>query len=134
MRRRSAFTLVELLVTMALIIFIMAILSEAFVVGLQTFRDLKAIGDMNERLRAGVLVIKGDLQADHFTGKQRLSDPNFWAAGAPREGFLRIYTNPLTTTVQPYGTRPSQLPIWNGTGARPADFVEGFDGDIFPPN
>jgi type II secretory pathway pseudopilin PulG len=116
MRRRSAFTLVELLVTMALIIFIMALLSEAFVVGLQTFRDLKAIGDMDDRLRAATSQIRDDLQADHFGGKGRLSDPNFWAAGPPNQGFLRIYapTTPAAWTFQP---------------PRPASFLEGVDGD-----
>src|SRR5262245_61577955 len=51
MRRRSGFTIVELLVAMALILFIMAILSEAFVAGLKSVRDLKAVADMAERLR-----------------------------------------------------------------------------------
>ena len=52
MKRRSAFTIVELLVALALIMFIMAILSEAFVAGLTTFRNLKAVADMAERLRS----------------------------------------------------------------------------------
>jgi hypothetical protein len=115
MRRRSAFTLVELLVSMALIIFIMALLSEAFVIGLQTFRDLKAIGDMDERLRAGTNEILSDLQADHFEGKRRLGDPNFWASGAPTQGFFRIYA---PTTPMPFvaiGVAPS--------------YIEGADGD-----
>src|SRR5262249_41037863 len=50
-QRRSGFTLVELLVAMALTLFIMVILSQAFIAGVQTFADLKAIGDMNNRLR-----------------------------------------------------------------------------------
>src|SRR6266852_3289641 len=114
MRRRSAFTLVELLVSMALIVFIMALLSEAFVVGMQTFRDLKAIGDMDERLRAAAQQLRNDLQADHFEGKRRLGDPNFWAAGLPREGFVRIYT-------------PTSPAAW--TGVWQPSFVEAVDGD-----
>ena len=39
--RRSAFTLVEMLVATALVMFIMLILSEAFVAGLEAFRTLK---------------------------------------------------------------------------------------------
>jgi hypothetical protein len=74
-----------------LIVFMMAILSEAFVVGLETFRQLKAIGDMNERLGAATTQLKIDLQADHFESKRRLGDPSFWAAGSPREGFFQVY-------------------------------------------
>ena len=46
MRRRQGFTIVELLVAMALIVLIMSIISEAFVEGLGTFRELKGIGDL----------------------------------------------------------------------------------------
>src|SRR5262245_29548405 len=91
MRRRSGFTIVELLVAMALIIFIMAILAEAFSAGLGTFRRLKAIGDMNERLRIASSIIRRSLAADHFEGKKRLSDRDFWKDGPPREGFFRLY-------------------------------------------
>src|SRR5438874_1473614 len=54
MRRRQlrgAFTLVELLVAMALILFIVSILSAAFTVATNSFRELKASGDMAGRLR-----------------------------------------------------------------------------------
>jgi hypothetical protein len=89
---RGAFTLVEMLVATALVMFIMLILSEAFVAGLEAFRTLKGIGDMEERLRAAALVLRTDLQADHFEPARRLSDPNFWKQvnPNPREGFLRI--------------------------------------------
>ena len=40
-RRRPGFTLVELLVAMALILFIMVILTEAFSAGLETFRRIR---------------------------------------------------------------------------------------------
>jgi prepilin-type N-terminal cleavage/methylation domain-containing protein len=60
--KRRGLTLNELLVAMALIVLIMAIVSEAFVEGTTTFRNLKAIGDMAERLRGSELV---DLLA-HF--------------------------------------------------------------------
>lgn len=51
---RRGFTLIELLYAMALIVFVMAILSQAFVAGLESFRRLKGIGDLNEGLRADV--------------------------------------------------------------------------------
>src|SRR5258708_6958710 len=56
---RRGFTLVEMLVSMALILFIMAILSEAFVASTKTFRDLKALGDMAAKLR-------GNTRSDFF--------------------------------------------------------------------
>jgi type II secretory pathway pseudopilin PulG len=117
MRRRQAFTLVEMLVAMALIIFIMTILSEAFVQGLETFRQLKAIGDMQERLRAVTTVLRRDLQSEHFDGRRRLSDPDFWNQGPPREGFFRIWQGlapglppPLNTGRINEGTDADGLP------------------------
>jgi type II secretory pathway pseudopilin PulG len=89
--RRQAFTLVELLVAAALIIFIMTILSEAFVAATKVFRDFKAIGDMNGRLRTALQLLREDLGSDHFEGQRRLSDPNFWTVGPPQQGFFRIW-------------------------------------------
>jgi type II secretory pathway pseudopilin PulG len=91
MRRRQGFTIVELLVALALIIFIMSILSDAFATASKTFRDLKAIGDMAERLRTAGTILRNDLAQDHFTGRRRLSDPSFWTDGPPPEGFFRIW-------------------------------------------
>jgi prepilin-type N-terminal cleavage/methylation domain-containing protein len=91
MRKRQGFTLVEMLVAMALIIFIMSILSYAFVAATTTFRDLKAAGDMAERLRSATTVLQRDLSADHFEPGRRLSDPTFWSNGPPRQGFFRIW-------------------------------------------
>ena len=95
MRRRFAFTLIEMLVSVALVLFIMVILTEAFGKGLDSFRTLKAVGDMESRLRTASALLRRDLQADHFEGKRRLSDPNArWTAmGVPREGFFHIQRN-----------------------------------------
>src|SRR5207247_7073690 len=65
MRRRRAFTIVEMLLAMALIIFRMTILSEALVTGLDTSRHLKAIGDMQEKLRTVAIQMRRALAADH---------------------------------------------------------------------
>jgi len=91
MQRRRGFSLVELMVAMALIVFIMAILSEAFKDASDTFRVLKGVNDLAERLRAVTGLMRRELAADHFEGRKRLSDPNFWRDGPPREGYLRIY-------------------------------------------
>src|SRR6516165_92861 len=88
--KRTGFTLVEMMVTVALTLFIMVILSTAFSTALETFRQLKAIGDMQDQLRTATNMLRADLGADHFEGRRRLSDTNFWTVGPPREGFLRI--------------------------------------------
>jgi type II secretory pathway pseudopilin PulG len=90
MQRRRAFTIVEMLVAVALIILVMLVLTEAFSAGVETFSQLKALGDMQERLRAAATVLRRDLAADHFEGHRRLSDPNFWTDGYPGQGFFRI--------------------------------------------
>jgi type II secretory pathway pseudopilin PulG len=91
MRRRHAFTIIELLVSLALILFIMVILTEAFSAGMETFRELKAIGDMQERLRSTTTQLRRDLAADHFEGGRRLSDPTFWVDGYPAIGFFSFW-------------------------------------------
>lgn len=90
LKRRTGFTIIELLVAMSLTLFIMVIISTAFVTGLDTFRGLKGIGDMQQRLRTATMRLRRDLQADHFEGKRRLSDPAFTSQGKVRRGFFRI--------------------------------------------
>lgn len=116
MRRRQGFTLVELLVAMALIIFIMAILSQAFVAAMATFRNLKSLGDMAEKLRSTTQLLQHDLAADHFEGKKRLSDSYFWLNGPPQQGFFQISQGTASAT----------------TG--PNNFIESLSGDPFGIN
>jgi prepilin-type N-terminal cleavage/methylation domain-containing protein len=93
-RARQGFTLVELLVAMALTIFVMVILTQAFVVSIDLFSGLKGIGDMQDNMRAGGNVLRYDLSQNHFEGRRRPSDAvngtaTFSIAGQqPREGFL----------------------------------------------
>jgi type II secretory pathway pseudopilin PulG len=78
--RRRAFTLVELLVALALIIFIMTILSAAFAAAGKSFRDLKAAGDLAEQLRSAMTLLRRDLAAPHFgPNTKKLSDVDFWS-------------------------------------------------------
>jgi hypothetical protein len=86
-----------MMVSMALVIFVMVILSYVFAAGLETFRGLKAIGDMEDRMRSVTTFLRRDLSADHFDGKRRLSDVNFFAQGPPREGFFRIWNGSAMT-------------------------------------
>jgi prepilin-type N-terminal cleavage/methylation domain-containing protein len=111
-QRRRGFTLVEIMVAMALTLFILAILSEVFVTGADTFRTLKSIGDLNASLRNATTLIRSDLAADHFEGKRRLSDPRFWTVGPPEQGYFYLYQGP-----PPVGPDP---------------LAEGFDADQIP--
>lgn len=90
MHRRTGFTLVELMVAMALTIFIMTILTQAFVLSIDTFVGLKGIGDMQDNLRAARNVIQFDLAQNHFEGARRASDPSI-ATQLPTSGFFRVF-------------------------------------------
>ncbi len=73
---RRAFTLVELLVATALIVFIMVILTEAFSAGIGTFRLLKAQGDMKSKLaNAGSLLMDDLRQAAFRLQRQEAQQP-----------------------------------------------------------
>ena len=114
MRQRSGFTLVEMMVAMALTIFVMVILSECFILGLETFSGLKAVGDMQEELRTTTTLLRADLSLDHFEGKRRLSDPvaNFTNERI-REGFFVIGQNyPLAASTK---ARPTRKWAWTCT-------------------
>jgi prepilin-type N-terminal cleavage/methylation domain-containing protein len=87
--RRTGFTLVEMMVAMTLTVFVMVILSQCFVAGLETFSSLKAVGDMQEELRTATNMLRADLSADHFEGKRRLSDLNLKTERI-REGFFAM--------------------------------------------
>ena len=97
MRNRGGFTLVEMMVAMALTIFVMVILTEAFVLSIDTFVGLKGIGDMQENLRAGANVLRADLQQYHLEGARRVSDPTLPTA-PPREGFFVIFQGAASTS------------------------------------
>jgi hypothetical protein len=89
MKRRPGLTLVEMMVSTALVLFIMVIISEAFVTGLESFHQLKSIGDMNEKLRSAVAILRRDLRADHFND---VTTPLSQVAYPPASGmgFFRI--------------------------------------------
>jgi|SRR5262245_2333732 len=71
---RRGFTLVELLVAMALIVTVMVVLNTAFAEGLESFRQLKAIGDQQEKLRTAGTVLRRDLQSAHFETIRQIAD------------------------------------------------------------
>jgi prepilin-type N-terminal cleavage/methylation domain-containing protein len=110
---RQGFTLVEMLVSLALTIFLMAIITEAFVIGLEAFRDMGAIGSMDAKLRSATTQILRDLSGSHFEGDKRLSlmspDGSFVP---PQTGFF-VYgegTYPVPVPPMPPGPLPGPAP------------------------
>jgi prepilin-type N-terminal cleavage/methylation domain-containing protein len=101
---RTGFTMVELMVAMALSLFLMAILSEAFAVSMDTFRGMRAIGDMQDSLRNSLRQMRDDLASPHFEGGRKLSDNDFWMEPR-REGFFYMKGSVPTSE----GTDPNGL-------------------------
>ncbi len=88
---RNAFTLVELMVAMALIILMLSIMSQAFVIATGVMQGLKEVADMQEKIRPAITLLQRDLGANHFEGSKKLSDPEFWDNGPPREGYFMLW-------------------------------------------
>lgn len=94
---RPGFTLVELMVAMALTVLIMAILAGAFQVGLDTMSQLKSLAGLSEQLRSAEGVLLRDLSAGHLEDEWgrpvRVSDPQVqkqaWLGAAQKRGFFR---------------------------------------------
>jgi len=97
--RRSAFTLPELLVAAALSMAIMALIAVAFQKAIDIFRNMRAVGSMEDKLRSAENVIKRDLSSEHFGGTFRtgysgafLRDQRLDLSGwtPPDEGYFAI--------------------------------------------
>lgn len=87
---RQGFTLVELLVSMALILFIMSIISAVFVDSSESFRLFRGRMELSEKLRVITQTLRMDLRANHFGDGRKLSDNDFWDQGPPQIGYFRI--------------------------------------------
>jgi prepilin-type N-terminal cleavage/methylation domain-containing protein len=112
--RRRAFTLIEMLVSLALVLFIMAVLSEAFIAALQSYHTLKGIGDMDEKLRSTASKLRDDLRrvrfADAAGGDRKLSQVQV----PPLEGYFRLWQgSPSFLTLE--GTDPYGIPSSRAT-------------------
>ncbi len=116
-RTRSAFSLVEMMIALALTMFIVLILTQAFVTSLDAFSALKSLGTMQNNLRIVANRLQADLQFDHFEGKRRLSDPDLLTT-RPRQGYFYIYQG---AAVNPLNANPN-------LDATQSDYViEGWD-------
>ena len=135
-RSRTGFTLIELMVSMALTLFVMVILSQAFVMSLETFAGMKGIGDMQQNLRTAETILRNDLGQDHFEGIRRLSDPGITSTASPiQAGFFAVMqrsapvNNPAAVFTQPPGMPPVNAYVSEGVdsngifSARAADHV-----------
>jgi hypothetical protein len=106
-RGRPAITLIEMMVTMALTLVIMLILTESFKISLDFVRGSNSTGQMMYQLNGAGAVMTRDLKSEHFlrdatrqNGGVRLSDLRAdltappWAP--PKRGFFRIQNPPPT--------------------------------------
>lgn len=109
-RKRSGFTLVELMISAAITVIIMTILSICFQTSMSAMSAMRAQGDAADQLRAVGEVMKRDIKTDHFqsaensfqvnNGGRRLSDYDFrvfapYLTGAiATTGFVQITSPP----------------------------------------
>jgi len=146
-QRRSGFTLVELLVALALSVFIMAILSEAFVKGLEVFSQYKVLSDLENRLRTAANILRRDLRAPHFEGNKKLSECTASGRPMPRLDGLRAATygnadevRTLLRQLEQYRFTTPKLGFFSveewpnrpGNPARETMFFEGADANGRP--
>src|SRR5262249_20754316 len=125
---RSGFTLIEMLVAAALTLFVMTILSQAFVTSLEVFSQLKGLGDMEDGLRTAATIIRSDLRQNHFEGGRKLSDKTFWS-GPP--GPYDVPYPPglgVGPTTKKSAVQNGFLHIWQGSPST----LEGNDADGIP--
>ena len=137
--RKKGFTLVELLVSMAIIIFMLSIMSQAFVIATTCMSGLKGVGELLDKGRPVLAVLQKDLSAYHFDGYKRLSDADFWDNGPPRQGYFQIYEGGATSyegtttdgvTYQRSGSAADHRLAFTSrlSGKNPEDFyVTGFE-------
>ena len=102
--KRSGFTLVELMISAAITVIIMTILSICFQTSMSAMSAMRAQGDAADQLRAVGEVMKRDIKADHFqsaensfqvnNGGRRLSDYLFQFGANASTGFVQITSPP----------------------------------------
>ncbi len=100
---RSGFTLPELLVAAAVSMVIMAIIAVAFQKAIDSFRTLRAVALMQDKLRSAENVLRRDLSAQHFGGQfqEGLSGPSvrdqrldLFGWMPPDQGYFELFAPP----------------------------------------
>ena len=124
---RLGFTLVELLVSMAIIIFMLSIMSQAFVIATTCMQGMKNVGELIDRIRPVITIMQRDLAADHFDGTKKLSDPGFWEYGPPREGYFSIIQGGASAQETP-SSGPVKYYISNSTSNHALTFTSRLPG------
>jgi prepilin-type N-terminal cleavage/methylation domain-containing protein len=98
---RQGFTIVELLVALALVLFIMSIISQVFVDASEAFRSARSKAELTEKLRFITQTLRADLRSRHFENGRKLSDSDFWQDGPPKAGYFRLeqasFSSPVST-------------------------------------
>ena len=138
-RSRPGFTIMELLVALALVLFIMSIISQVFVVTSEAFRSQRAKAELSEKLRFITQTLRADLRANHFEHNRRLSDDDFWADGPPKIGYFRLeQANPydsvssLTLSDTAYISNASSGTVMAFTSFLQGNDQRGFHSVNFP--
>lgn len=126
---RSGFTIVELLVAMALIVFMMSIMSQAFIIATTAMSGLKRVTDLVDKVRPAMAILERDLGAYHFDGSRKLSDADFWKSGPPTAGYFSVWQDKSNSNHSPFGsTTASEF----NNGSAKSTYGEGIkDGVAF---
>jgi prepilin-type N-terminal cleavage/methylation domain-containing protein len=108
--RRSGFTLVEMLVAVALVLFIMSIFAMLMQSAMQGVRDAKGINAVDQKLRNAVTLMKADLRQVYLAnGGTRFSPAELFTRRdrIPTAGYFSIYENSraLPQGVDEYGNQ-----------------------------
>ena len=127
--QRQGFTLVELLVSMAIIIFMLSIMSQAFVIATTCMQGMKTVGELIDKVRPVMTIMQRDLAADHFDGTKKLCDPDFWEYGPPREGYFSIVQGGASEQETPVSMAgPVKYYISNSTSNHALTFTSRLPG------
>jgi type II secretory pathway pseudopilin PulG len=137
---RPGFTLVELMVAMALSILIMAILAGAFQVGLDTMSQLKSVAGLSGQLRTAEAVLLRDLGAPHLEDEWAkpvlVSDAKVqataWTGANQKRGFFMV--RQISPLKQEFNSALA-TPQYIAPASSPNDYpfvCEGYDTDGVP--
>src|SRR4051794_17111254 len=128
-RATLGFTLPELLVALALIIFIMSILSSAFASASKVVSDLRAANDLAERLRGVMTLLRRDLAAQHLDNPtRRLSDNSWVPSNSSNKGFSRIYQPGTPQLYTPPGLNAAVTPLHFPSPPQSVNYPGGVTG------